>query len=54
MATRGRWQVVESLRDGTWMPDREIGLLLVPFWRPKTVRYLQNRWLPAADGMKPV
>lgn len=48
---RGRTPVkwaVESWIDGTWMPDTETGLIFVPFWRSKSVRYLQNRWLPAA------
>ena len=39
---------VEAARDGTWIPDSKTGLLFVPFWRSKRVRYLQNRWLPAA------
>ena len=42
-----RW-TVEARRDGVWASDSETGLLLIPFWRRKNVRYLQNRWLPAA------
>ncbi|MEM9542361.1 MAG: hypothetical protein AAGA60_23065 [Cyanobacteria bacterium P01_E01_bin.42] len=33
---------LESLENGTWIPDSQVGLLLVPFWRAKTVIYLQN------------
>src|SRR5262245_36292620 len=39
---------VEAFRDGAWSSDSETGLILTPFWRRKHVRYLQNRWLPAA------
>jgi len=42
-----RW-TVEAYRDGVWASDSETGLILIPFWRRKSVRYLQNRWLPAA------
>jgi hypothetical protein len=41
-----KW-IVEAQRDGAWVADSETGLLLVPFWRPRRVVYLQNRLLPA-------
>jgi hypothetical protein len=51
VAYRGAMPVswaVECWRDERWIPDTETGLIFVPFWRSKSVRYLQNRWLPAA------
>jgi hypothetical protein len=39
---------VESLSDGKWLSDSETGLILVPIWRKKTIRHLQNHWLPAS------
>jgi hypothetical protein len=42
-------RVVESLRDGSWVPDTETGLILFPFWRRKRVVYRQNHLLPAAQ-----
>ena len=42
-----RW-AVESLSDGKWVSDSTTGLVFVPFWRKKTIRHLQNHWLPAS------
>lgn len=36
-----RW-TVEAKRDGQWVEDSTTGLLVFPFWRKKTIRYLQN------------
>jgi hypothetical protein len=44
-STPVRW-VVESLKDGEWIPDSETGLILIPFWRPTRTAYLQNSLLP--------
>jgi hypothetical protein len=48
---RGRFPVkwvLEYLREGCWYPESEVGLLLVPFWRPARVEYRQNPNLLAA------
>jgi hypothetical protein len=42
-----RW-AVEAQCEGDWRSDSETGLILVPFWRRRSVRHLQNHWLPAA------
>ncbi|HLB23218.1 MAG TPA: hypothetical protein VJP07_03925 [Dehalococcoidia bacterium] len=42
-----KW-TVQAQRDGQWMDDSTTGLLLVPFFLPPKVRYLQNDVLPAA------
>ena len=39
--TETTW-IVESLKDGTWTPDSETGLLLQPFWRSARIEYRQN------------
>ncbi len=36
-----KW-TVQSCEDGMWVDDSSTGLLLVPFWRKKEIRYLQN------------
>ena len=36
-----KW-IVEAQRDGTWVADSETGLILIPFWLPRRVVYLQN------------
>lgn len=36
-----KW-TVEHEREGEWTADSTTGLLLFPFWRKRTVRYLQN------------
>jgi len=41
-----KW-IVEFQRDGTWVADSETGLILIPFWLPRRIVYLQNRLLPA-------
>ena len=41
---------LESLEDDGWRPDSTTGLLLYPFWRRKTVRYLRNAVI-AADAL---
>jgi hypothetical protein len=41
---------LESLEDDGWRPDSTTGLLLYPFWRRKTVRYLRNAVI-AADTL---
>jgi|SRR5678816_3951422 hypothetical protein len=41
-----KW-IVEAQRDGTWVADSETGLILIPFWLPRRIVYLQNRLLPA-------
>jgi hypothetical protein len=42
-----KWQC-QILRDGAWCGTTETGLLFFPFWRRRTVVYLQNRLLTAA------
>ena len=45
-----KW-TMEYLADGEWTEDETTGLLVFPFWRKATTRYLQNRTLtfPRAD-----
>ena len=45
-----RW-IVEQLRDGTWVPDGETGLLLFQFWRPPRVDYRQKALIKAAPRL---
>jgi hypothetical protein len=41
-----KW-VVESLyKDGRWVPIREMGLILFPFWLGKRIEYKQNDIIP--------
>jgi len=42
-----RW-TVQADRSGTWLNVSTVSRLLYPFWRSKTIRYLQNRVLKAA------
>jgi hypothetical protein len=39
-----KW-TMEYLADGEWTEDETTGLLVFPFWRKATMRYLQNRIL---------
>ena len=34
--------VTQGRRENAWEDDQVVGLILVPFWRRKSVRYLQN------------
>jgi hypothetical protein len=43
-----RW-TVESKQNGEWVADSETGLFLFPFWKTKTVRYLQNDLITSAE-----
>jgi hypothetical protein len=45
-----RW-TVESKHNGEWVADSETGLLLFPFWKTKTVRYLQNDLNVSTDSL---
>jgi hypothetical protein len=36
-----KW-ILESKRNGEWVPDSETGLIIFPFWRKKTILYKQN------------
>lgn len=47
-----RW-IVESKQEGEWVADSETGLFLVPFWRTKTIHYLQNDLITSGDGFSP-
>jgi hypothetical protein len=42
-----KW-IVQSKRDGSWVTDSEVGLILIPFWRRKRIVYRQNRFAPFA------
>jgi hypothetical protein len=44
MATK--W-AVQSRRGAAWVTDSEVGLLVVPFWRPRRVAHRQNHVVPA-------
>ena len=44
MATK--W-AVQSLNDGSWVTESEVGLIFIPFWRKKRIVYRQNHLLPA-------
>ena len=46
-----KW-TVEHLEQGQWEEDSTTCLLFFPFWRPKTVVYLQNTSLRKAGTMK--
>lgn len=39
---------VQHLVDGDWRDGSETGLIFFPFWRRRSVRFLQNRVLRAA------
>lgn len=39
-----KW-TLESLNEGQWQEESTTGLLIFPFWRKSTVRYLQNSLL---------
>ena len=43
--------IVEQLRDGTWVPDGETGLLLFQFWRSPSVAYRQNALIKSAPRL---
>jgi hypothetical protein len=47
--TAVKW-VVESRRDGTWVADSEVGLLVAPFWRRATVTRKQNHLISLSDA----
>ena len=42
-----RW-TVEQLQNDEWVPISTVGLMLVPFWRRKTVVHLRNRHMVEA------
>jgi hypothetical protein len=44
-----RW-TVESKQNGEWVADSETGLFLFPFWKTKTIHYLQNDLITSAEG----
>jgi hypothetical protein len=44
-----KW-TVEALEAGEWVEDGTTGLIHPFFWRRPTVRYLQNRLLPAGPA----
>lgn len=46
VVTRGQMDcswTVQSQENGNWVDDSTTGLILVPFWRPALVKYLQNK-----------
>ena len=45
--TRCRWRLELETIDG-WRPQVERARLVIPFWRPAAVQYLQNHLLDAA------
>lgn len=48
VTARGRFDycwTMQALEDGKWSSYSTTALLFFPFWRPKSVRYLQNRIL---------
>lgn len=47
-----RW-IVESKQEGEWVADSETGLFLFPFWKTKTIHYLQNDLITSVDGFSP-
>jgi hypothetical protein len=40
-STPTKWSV-EYWRDRKWIPDSHVGLLLIPFWRPRRTVHRQN------------
>jgi len=48
VGTTWRKRIVESLENGKWVADRETGLFIFPFWKPKKVCYLQNNLIASA------
>ena len=47
-ATAVKW-VVESLRNGSWVEDSEVGLLVAPFWRSRNISRKQNHLIGLAS-----
>jgi hypothetical protein len=45
-STPTKW-IVETHKDGSWIPESETGLLVFPFWRRRRIAHLQNRLLRA-------
>ena len=45
-----RW-TVEAKQNGEWVADSETGLFLFPFWKTKTVSYLQNDLIVSTDSL---
>lgn len=43
--TEYRWSV-QQLIDGAWCDSSQTGLLFFPFWRRRSERILQNRFVP--------
>ncbi len=43
------WTVEGKNEDGNWIGDSTTGLLITPFWRKKSIAYLQNRLITSCE-----